>query len=460
MASNKKITDLDEISSITVADDDVLAIVDVSQNKTYKIRKDAFEVAISGVTSMAAGSPLSTNASTGAVVLTLGTVPVNKGGTGGITASEARTNLGLGSIATQNSNAISVTGGSASGLTSVGTTTLSATGTSTLSTVDINGGAIDGTTIGSSSPSTAAFTTLTATGTSTLSTVDINAGAIDGTTIGATSPSTGAFTTLSASSGYTGDVTGNIASSGTSTFATTTQSGTATFNNDVTFNSTYDMVWDASDNRLEFGDNAKASWGTSNDLEIFHDGANTNIVEQGTGNLYILSTGGSIIFRTSSTDNSIVIDQDSAVRLYYDNNLQLETASWGVSIPGSMYATTVAGTTGNITTVNATDLNFSGSLKEDGTALTSSFGTDTGYTLLPNGLKLNWGRVADTGTDMVITYPSAFSTKVYSITLAQIDNAANYQNMTIDTDYTSSLDHFDLTWDSGPAYVAYIAIGH
>jgi len=40
---------------------------------------------------------------------------------------------------------------------------------------------------------------LTATGTSTLSTVDINAGAIDGTTIGATSATTGKFTTLSTS---------------------------------------------------------------------------------------------------------------------------------------------------------------------------------------------------------------------------------------------------------------------
>lgn len=218
MASNKKITDLDEISSITVADDDVLAIVDVSQDKTYKIRKDAFEVAISGVTSMAASSPLSTNATTGSVVMTLGTVPVSKGGTGGITASEARDNIGLGSIATQDSTGISVTGGSLSGLTSVGTSALTATGTSTLSTVDINGGAIDGTAIGASTKSTGAFTTLNATGTSTLSTVDINAGNIDGTAIGSASPSSGAFTTLTASSGYTGNVTGNVSSSGTSTF--------------------------------------------------------------------------------------------------------------------------------------------------------------------------------------------------------------------------------------------------
>jgi len=198
VASNKKITDLDEISSITVADDDVLAIVDVSQDKTYKIRKDAFEVAISGVTSMAAGSPLATNASTGSVVLTLNTVPVAKGGTGAITASDARDNLGLGSIATQNANSVAITGG-----------------TATLSSA-------------------------------TLSTADINGGSIDGTTVGATTTSSGRFTTLSASSGYTGsvtgnvtgnvtgsvtgNVTGNVTSTGTSSFNNLTASGTITGN--------------------------------------------------------------------------------------------------------------------------------------------------------------------------------------------------------------------------------------
>ena len=47
-------------------------------------------------------------------------------------------------------------------------------------------------------------------GTSTLTTVDINGGAIDGTAIGAASASTGAFTTLSASGGITGDLTGDV----------------------------------------------------------------------------------------------------------------------------------------------------------------------------------------------------------------------------------------------------------
>lgn len=66
--------------------------------------------------------------------------PVVAGGTGATTAADARTNLGLGTMATQADSA-----------------------------VDINGGAIDGTPIGASSASTGAFTTLSVSGLATLS---------------------------------------------------------------------------------------------------------------------------------------------------------------------------------------------------------------------------------------------------------------------------------------------------
>jgi hypothetical protein len=61
--------------------------------------------------------------------------------------------------------------------------------------VDINGGSIDDTTIGASTPSTAIFTSLTT------SSVDINGGAIDGTTIGATSQAEAKFTTITVING-------------------------------------------------------------------------------------------------------------------------------------------------------------------------------------------------------------------------------------------------------------------
>ena len=73
---------------------------------------------------------------------------------------------------------------------------------------DINGGAIDGTTIGGSAAAAATVTNLTASGTinfngatvsdlGTISTVDINGGTIDGATIGGSSAGAGTFTTIS-----------------------------------------------------------------------------------------------------------------------------------------------------------------------------------------------------------------------------------------------------------------------
>ena len=64
----------------------------------------------------------------------------------------------------------------------------------TATTVDLNGGTIDGTTIGGSSAAAGTFTTLTGT------TVDLNGGAIDGTTIGASSAAAGTFTSVSGTS--------------------------------------------------------------------------------------------------------------------------------------------------------------------------------------------------------------------------------------------------------------------
>ena len=75
---------------------------------------------------------------------------------------------------------------------------------------------------------------LTVTGTSTLTTVDINGGAVDGTTVGASSASSGAFTTLAASSAVTFGSDGNGVD-------VTFHSGTSGDN----------MLWDSSEEQLK-----------------------------------------------------------------------------------------------------------------------------------------------------------------------------------------------------------------
>ena len=89
-----------------------------------------------------------------------------------------------------------------------------------------------------------------------------------------------------------------------------------------------DITWDPSNDQLQFKDNTKASFGSSSDLQIAHDGSDSNIKNTGTGHLYLYA---------NSSDKGIVIKSDSDVELYYDNSLKLETASTGVGINGKLF---------------------------------------------------------------------------------------------------------------------------
>jgi len=128
---------------------------------------------------------------------------------------------------------------------------ISVSGTAAFSSIDINGGTIDGASIGASSANAGSFTTLSSSGQSTLASVDINGGAVDGTVIGANNPSSVAATTVTASSGFTGaltgqvtgNVTGNVSGNltGDVTGNVTANTGLSTFNN-VTVNGTLDVT--------------------------------------------------------------------------------------------------------------------------------------------------------------------------------------------------------------------------
>ena len=118
MATNKKITELSELVEADLANDDVLPIVDVSTGTTHKVKKQTLASALAGVSAITATTPLAASASTGSVTLSIGSaVPVASGGTGATAAAAARTNLGLGSIATQAADSVAITGGSVAGIT-------------------------------------------------------------------------------------------------------------------------------------------------------------------------------------------------------------------------------------------------------------------------------------------------------------------------------------------------------
>jgi hypothetical protein len=136
----------------------------------------------------------------------------------------------------------------------------------------------------------------------------------------------------------------NITSLGTLTGLTVSGDVTLTGDN-------YNIVFDKSDDALEFADNAKATFGTGNDLEIFHDSSHSYIKDVGTGQLRI--TGGLVQLRNSSNNESMLkAFENGAVELYHDNSKKLETTSTGVTVTGE---------------VDATSLDISGDADIDGT---------------------------------------------------------------------------------------------
>jgi hypothetical protein len=149
-----------------------------------------------------------------------------------------------------NAGAIDGTTIGASSASPATVTDLTATGTSTLTTVDINAGNIDNTVIGASTAVAGSFTTVSTSGQATLATVDINGGNIDGTIIGASSTAAITGTTITGSSlvgpltgNVTGNITGNVTGNltGNVTGNVTAGSGLSTFNN-VTVNGTLDVT--------------------------------------------------------------------------------------------------------------------------------------------------------------------------------------------------------------------------
>ena len=101
------------------------------------------------------------------------------------------------------------------------------------------------------------------------------------------------------SNGFTEVGSINSANLGLLPVAGGTMTGTLT-TVDVAFQGdNYSVLWDKSDDALEFADNAKLVFGASSDLTISHNGSNSVFNETGTGNLQ-LQLGGSTKFEVAS----------------------------------------------------------------------------------------------------------------------------------------------------------------
>ena len=116
-----------------------------------------------------------------------------------------------------------------------------------------------------------------------------------------------------------------------------------------------------------FPDNSKIYMGTGGDLEIYHDGSNSHIKDNGTGDL-IITADNDLTFKDGSGNTMANMNASNSVELMFGNSKKFETTSTGVTVTGLMQASTVGVT--NIVTNKV--VKFNGSILDDSNI------TDTG----------------------------------------------------------------------------------
>ena len=101
----------------------------------------------------------------------------------------------------------------------------------------------------------------------------------------------------------------------------------------------YSLAQDLATNSydISFGDNAKAKFGASDDLQIYHDGSNSYVKDAGTGYLILGNSDAGTIIKNSSGQN-LLTTTASEIRLGHEGNTKLATKSTGIDVTGTVTA--------------------------------------------------------------------------------------------------------------------------
>lgn len=180
-----------------------------------------------------------------------------------------------------------------------------------------------------------------------------------------------------------------------------------------------------------FGDNDKAVFGAGSDLQIYHNGNDSYVDDAGTGAL-ILRGNSNVTIGKHTGETMGFFEADGAVSLYHDNSIKLATTSSGVSVTGTVAATSYTGDGSSLTGID------SGVIEADQWYLNA--GSHTG-----NSTITSWARVTQTGwskvgTGMshssgVFTFPS---TGLYKVSLFAQFRDDQDDNMAADIEVTTN----------------------
>ena len=163
--------------------------------------------------------------------------------------------------------------------------------------------------------------------------------------------------------------------------------GKATFNNDIAL-----------------GDSQKAVFGASEDLQILHNGANS-LIDSNSGELQILSDN--LRLKNAANNETLAeFTNGSSCVLKFNDNTKLATTDVGVTVTGTLTATTLAGA------LPYGSLTGTPTIPSNNNQLTNGAGyvTSSGVTSVATGNGCTGGTITSTGTiSMSGSYSGSFS---------------------------------------------------
>ena len=154
--------------------------------------------------------------------------------------------------------------------------------------------------------------------------------------------------------------------------------------------------------------------GASNDFKIYHNGSNSHILDNGTGNLLIGSNGSEIRFHKNAADDFLArFVIDGSIMLYYDNSLKFETTTSGIAVTGGV-AASGSDQVFTATAATGTNVHYVG-----GNAATGSLDDEESFTFtMANGGLF-------TVTDSTTRYAGVFAFSYASSTIVEISDPDN-----------------------------------
>ena len=104
----------------------------------------------------------------------------------------------------------------------------------------------------------------------------------------------------------------------------------------VTLSSTLAVTGEITANGgIALGDSDKATFGASDNLQIYHDGNHSYVRDEGAGGLILTTNGPAVYIQKGDTETSAEFNIDGAVKLRYDNSQKFATTSTGIDVTGT-----------------------------------------------------------------------------------------------------------------------------